>query len=314
MTIGIGASGQNAGLAVWRALNRVERVATGSIGGFATFAVLTSAGNAHIYTTQRGGSRTLFTEGDTVLEEPPATVVAAPMAAVISSGPDRPEPLSQFLAVKSDVGLVTGHRLPNRPGPDGEPLNQQVLQRLEDGATPVEAVDAITEVNPAADAGFIAVSSDGAVAAGNTRKVVQRPDTAQASQHGNTFGIAVMLNAITPADAVAALAASIGSTHIEPESEAAMTIQVAAGISVEHGSQDLVEVDESNTVNRIQTSDETLLSGEQVGAVPYLGSLVLRDGKRIGKTASEPNTVLKDGTITQLSGQDSFDISIHPHD
>src|ERR1700686_2557427 len=117
MTIGIAARGPNAGLAVYRSLRAAERVGTGSIGGFATFAAITADGKLLRHETQRGGTSTLFIEGESTGTEPPPEVAAATSAAVISSGPDRPEP-EKLLSADPLAGLVTGHRMPITIGVD----------------------------------------------------------------------------------------------------------------------------------------------------------------------------------------------------
>ena len=83
MTIGIGAAGPNAGLAVFRALAAAEAVGHGAIGGFAVFAVLTADGRVIRAETQRGGSATLFTDGETTGGPPPPEVASARFAAVV---------------------------------------------------------------------------------------------------------------------------------------------------------------------------------------------------------------------------------------
>jgi hypothetical protein len=90
MTIGIAAHGPNAGLAVYRSLRATERVGAGSIGGFAAFGAISADGKLMRYETQRGGTSTLFIEGEITGTDPPPDVATAASAAVISSGPDRP--------------------------------------------------------------------------------------------------------------------------------------------------------------------------------------------------------------------------------
>src|SRR5437870_4273275 len=107
MTIGIAAHGSNAGLAVYKSLRAAERVGSGSIGGFATFAAITASGKLLRHATQRGGTSTLFLDGEITGTEPPSEVAAAPSAAVISSGPERPE-LEKLLTADPVAGLVTG--------------------------------------------------------------------------------------------------------------------------------------------------------------------------------------------------------------
>ncbi|MCD0502879.1 DUF6963 family protein, partial [Bordetella petrii] len=142
MTIGIAASGPRAGAAVRAALLGAELLGRGAIGGFAVYAVLDQDGVLHHCQTQRGGVGQL---------DMPSAWLDARVAAAISSGPDRPEPLAQFLPGANGVGLVTGHRLPNRAGRDGVPLNQAVLARLARGQEPRQAVDAVMTANPEVD-------------------------------------------------------------------------------------------------------------------------------------------------------------------
>ncbi|MFP4126312.1 MAG: DUF6963 family protein, partial [Alphaproteobacteria bacterium] len=122
MTIGIAATGAGAGLAVFAALRAVERVGRGAIGGFASFVAISEAGELVQAETQRGGTATLFVDGEATGVAPPAAVAQARFAAVMSSGPDRPPPLARFTPGDAAVGLVSGHRLPNMPGVDGAPL------------------------------------------------------------------------------------------------------------------------------------------------------------------------------------------------
>ena len=129
MTIGIAVYGPMAGLATFKALQAVERVGRGAIGGFASFVAITADGALLRSETQRGGTATLFTAGETICALPPQAFAEAPWAALMSSGPDRPAPLSQFTPGRAGVGLVSGHRLPNMPGADGLPINRAVLDR-----------------------------------------------------------------------------------------------------------------------------------------------------------------------------------------
>ena len=142
MTIGIAVTGDGAGLAAFRALEAVERVARGAIGGFVSFVVISEGGALLRAETQRGGTSTLFVEGERTGATPPPAVADARFAALMSSGPDRPTPLAQFTPGDAAHGLVTGHRLPNMPG-DGtdRPLNEAVLARLVAGADPRQAVE-----------------------------------------------------------------------------------------------------------------------------------------------------------------------------
>jgi len=187
MTIGIVASGSRAGAAVRAAVLGAESLSEGAIGGFAVFAVLDVQQQWQYCVTQRGGIRQL---------DIAPSWLDAPVAAVISSGPDRPEPLVQLLPGQSGVGLVTGHRWPNTPGGDGTPLNVAVLTQLAQGYDPQQAVASVLAAHPQADAGLLAVTADGRVGWGNSARVAQRPDLGQAWRVDETARLALLHNSI----------------------------------------------------------------------------------------------------------------------
>src|SRR5687768_16062026 len=110
MTIGIAAYGTRAGLAVCLALKAVEAVGRGAVGGFVSFVAIRSDGSVGRAETQQGGIAATFGAG---LERLPTDLRDALCAGVMSSGPDRPTPLSQFTPAAVGVGLITGHRMPN---------------------------------------------------------------------------------------------------------------------------------------------------------------------------------------------------------
>src|SRR5690606_4852307 len=76
MTFGIGISGPGAGLAAIRALQAVEAVSRGMIGGFVSLAVAGENGEVLRAATQRGGSASLFGHGATG-GKPPREFAAA---------------------------------------------------------------------------------------------------------------------------------------------------------------------------------------------------------------------------------------------
>jgi len=305
MTIGIAASGPNAGLAVFQALAAVERVASGAIGGFAAFAALAGDGTLHRAETQRGGSRTLFTYGETTGVMPPPPVAAASMAAVMSSGPDRPAPLAQFVPAESGVGLVTGHRLPNAAGVSGQAVNLDVLQQLRGGASARVAVDTVLDANPQADAGLIAIDQEGRIHAGNSLRVARRPDLGHARRESARGGavIEVLHNAIQPRHSLAALAAEIAMSIMAPPPPGAGNVVVRAGTQLAAGETHRIHVDSSGVVLRIETPDHRLLTGRHNCAAVYLGTAVVQEGRIIGYTLYEPNTVVDDGRLISLSGR-----------
>jgi hypothetical protein len=94
------------------------------------FVAITGDGRVIRAETQRGGTATLFLKGETTGTNPPDEAGASPLAALMSSGPDRPEPLAQFVVADGRAGLVTGHRLPNAAAVSGRPLNAEILAGL----------------------------------------------------------------------------------------------------------------------------------------------------------------------------------------
>ena len=307
MTIGIAAYGPGAGLAVFRALSAVESVSRGAIGGFASFAVITADGRLVRSQTQRGGSGTLFLDGETTGVEPPPEVAAAPLAAVMSSGPDRPEPLAQFVAADAAAGLVTGHRLPNTPGRGGVAINADILERMRAGAGVAEAVGQVMEANPQADAGVIAVDLRGRFAVRDSERVALRPDLGRAWREGGPPGapvrVAVLHNAVQPARAVAALAADVAMHTLAPPPRPDRWLTVGAGTPVVAGPANAVRVDAGLRAVEVVSTDTRLLQGYREGAALYIGSTVLCDGAVLGTTLTEPYVTLRDGRIVTLSGQ-----------
>lgn len=313
MTIGIGAYGPNAGRAVYEALGAAEAVGRGAIGGFAAFAAIGGDGRLHRAATQRGGSRTLFTAGESTGVPPTAAIATAIAAAVISSGPDRPEPLEQFVAADPMAGLVTGHRLPSGPAASGRPLNVEALDALRSGRSARVAVDAVIEANPEADVGLIAIDLRGGVDARNSARVARRPDLGEAKLEDAAAGaaVAVLHNAIRPTFGLAALVAAVALEVMRGEPEPVCWITVPAGIPVRLGSENAVLCDADLVARAVRTTDPLMVEGRRVGAAIYLASRVYgADGGLIGFTALEPIVTVEDGIIRMMSGQTTVRIGV----
>lgn len=307
MTIGLVCAGPRAGLACFRALAAVEAVATGSIGGFAAFAAIGETGALHRAATQRGGSRTLFVSGERTGVSPGDGIAGAPLAGLISSGPNRPEPLAQFLAADPQVGIVSGHRLPNAPGADGTAHNSAVLEAMRAGAAPEAAVAAHLDSHSEADLGLIAADLKGRMHAANTARVARRPDLGAArlgDARTNAF-VAVLHNSIGPGPSVAWLAAETAMAVMVPTGPDAV-FTVAAGTPVVAGPEAAVEIDAAGHATRIVTTDATLLGLRANGAAVYLGAPVRRDGVTLGHVAEEPNCEIAGGRIESMSGQENL--------
>ena len=305
MTIGIAASGNNAGLAIFRALRVIEAVGSGCIGGFASFAAITADGKLVRATTQRGGTSTLFVVDERTGTDPPFEFAGAPVAALMSSGPDRPEPLAQFVAGDGNTGLVTGHRFAHAPGANGVAFNQDVLNRMKRGTMVVTAVDEVLAENPRADVGLIGIDVTGHIHARNAERVAARIDAGAAGLAGDLPGTAVSIlhNAIHPVAGIADLAAEVAMETMRPTGLPEFWIEASAGTPVVLGERNTVRVASDLHVLEVTTTDASLLSGRQDGAPIYIGSQVWQDGKRLGHTVFEPYVVLVDGVIESLIGQ-----------
>ena len=308
MTIGIAATGENAGLAIFRALKAVEAVGSGCIGGFVSLAAVTGDGELVRAVTQRGGTSTLFVVDERTGTDPPPRVAAAPIAALMSSGPDRPEPLAQFVAGDARTGLVTGHRFAHARGANGVPFNQDVLARMMHGAKVGNAVDDVVDENSHADVGLIGIDVHGSIHARNTERVAARVDAGSADYSDDIVGpsISILHNAIHPVAGIAAMAVDVAMETMRPSWAPEFWIEASAGIRVVLGEHNLVRVDAELRVLEVTTTDPSLLRGRQDGSPIYIGSQVWQNGRRLGYTVVEPYVVVVDGVIESLIGQRSL--------
>ena len=312
MTIGIAAAGRRAGRAAFEALRAVEKVSRGAIGGFVSFVAISSEGTLLRAETQRGGTATLFTSGESTGIEPPLAFAEAPFAALMSSGPDRPEPLAQFTPGNPEVGLVTGHRLPNMPGVDGVPLNQAVLQRLCGGCSPAQAIDAELSRNPQADAGLIAVDIQGRIQLANSAFVAKRPDLGSALLEDREIGatVGVLHNAIHPHGGLATLAASVALDQIAPLDHCDFEVELASGLLLELGEENCIHLDSELRVERLTVTEKCWFAPKWHGAAISFAAAVRRDGLLVGSATSEPYCTAMDGRLLSFSGQDRVFIAV----
>ena len=311
MTIGIGAHGPNAGRAVFDALAAAERVGSGAIGGFVTYAAIGDDGEVLRSATQRGGTTTLFTEGETTGVEPPEAFASARVAGIISSGPDRPEPLAQYVPADPRGGLVTGHRIPPSTGINGKPMNGDVMGRLIAGEAAVEAVDGVVGANPQADCGLIAIDRAGGAHCRNSERVLRRPDVGSALRRDEASGavVAVLHNAIRPYPVLAELVAAIALDTMVGEGEPRGFVTIAAGTRIEMGWENAVHCDSGAVATRVTTTDPAIGERGELGAAIYLASAVYIDGRLVGRTTFEPITSIENGRFAVLSGKTSLRMS-----
>lgn len=305
MTVGIGACGPQAGRAVFEALRAIERVGHGAVGGFATFAAIAEDGRTMKSATQRGGTATLFTDGETTGVEPPDAFASARVAGVISSGPDRPAPLEQFIPVDPAVGLVTGHRIPPTTGAKGKPMNGELLSLLQAGTPAETALASVIGAAPEADCGLIAVTIDGTIACANTERVMRRPDVGLAIRRDDAggIGVAVLYNAIRPRQVLADLAAAIALDVMRADTEVAGDVTLVAGTELKMGPENAVFCDAERRSVLVTTTDPAVGERGELGAAVYLQSKVYVSDTLVGETTFEPITTIENGRLTTFSGK-----------
>lgn len=288
MTIGVAAYGEEAGRAVADGVLAAEILGRGAIGGFAVLSVLDETGAHRQLECQNGGVRAL--SGIENFYE-------ARCAAVISSGPDRPEPLSQFLSAAASLGLVTGHRLPQRPNTDNIPFNASVLQRLAQGYSPFEAVNRELQENPEADFGLIALTADGRLGFGNSARVRRRGDLVEASHFEQGRGYALLANSIHFAHDVQPEVA-LGEVILSRLSGRAMGYSIArlsASVPVFSSGEDRIELHDDGRIARIYRADPWTPSHAAQTTVVYLGARVWQYGQPVGSCVSEVLARLEGG-------------------
>lgn len=206
MTAGIAAYGIMAGQAVVNAWESIETHGGGEIRGFAVFTVVTERGGPLSVECQQGGLEAIRAAwAATGLWE---IMMKAPLAGVITSGPDRALPLSKFLTAGRRA-LITGHRRPDLPGASGQPVNAEALALIEAGEAPQAVIPRLMNQNPELDAGLIG-ATPGALALAETRLVQSRKGRGQALREAERGGIAILYNAISPAEGLASRAAEAG--------------------------------------------------------------------------------------------------------
>ena len=308
MTIGIAAHGPNAGLAVVRALAAVEAVGRGAIGGFVSLVALTADGKVLRAATQEGGSGALLRNGARGI---PGAIGAATTAGLMSSGPDRPEPLSQFTPADAGVGLVTGHRMPNTIGVNGLNLNDEVLALMREGLGPEEAVGRVVAANPEVDAGIIALAPDGRLHAANTQHVARRGDAGQALRGSPEDGavVAVLHNAIHPHRPLALLAAEVAMDVMQPEDRPDGWITFRQGVRLAPGPANAVDVGADGAVETIIVENPKFLDGRWSLGIGY-ETRVMRGAKPVAVVLYEPYMVVEAGQLCTIDGQTSLSVPI----
>lgn len=293
MTIGIATRGPQAGLAAWRALLATELLGRGEIGGFCVFVWRDAAGRFQHVTTQRGGTAGLVLPGD---------FAVATLAGLISSGPDRPEPLIQFLPCDDRIGLVTGHRLPSSPLGDGTPVNRAALAAMGAGALGQAGLQALLAQGAAMDAGLIGMPLAGPALIANAPRVETRDDHGRYLWQGaDDATCAVLLNSIFSARLAGdTLAAAVGAIAVETMVGAAAPMglaRFAAPVRVQAADHEAVVINGADEVISVRSADPAYFGPKPRITVVYSNMPVWRDGRCIGRAASEVFADLRHGVL-----------------
>lgn len=312
MTIGMVAYGNKAGLGIFKGLEAAEKISEGSIFGFAVFKAIVDKEEIIAYETQRGGTTTLITKGEKTGGLPPVRVQESKIAAVISSGPDRGIHLAKKIPGHPKIGLVSGHRHSGSLLPGLQKfVTEAVYSLMKKGMTASEAVGRIMNQYPAFDAGVVAVDIHGNIGCENSIIVNKRPDVMEVVREDKEAGckVAVLLNEIYPKEA-AIIAAAICMQIMTESRRIDLELTIKAGLQIELAGENFMVIDEKLDVVRIATTDNTILKGKRGGTVPNIQAKVLKEGKVIGHTISEPVVSLVDGIITGSLGKKEFKVPV----
>ena len=291
LTIGIASFGPRSGAAVFNAVLAAELLGRGAIGGFAVFAILDADGRVHHRWTQDGGVGTL---------DLPTSWKDAGIAACISSGPNRPEPLIQFLPGANGRALVTGHRLPHAPNAGNVPINDAVLARLNAGETPQAAIDTELASCPEIDAGLIAITADGKLGWANSARVQRRSDLGQAHRSDPDRGFALLHNSIFVADgpcqSLADALSGIAWGALTGSPARHSFLRLTHPVAFRLAERDRIVVDGAGDIIGLETANPALLTADRVGTAGYLSAEVWQEGQRTGIAATELFARMAGGT------------------
>jgi hypothetical protein len=300
VTIGIAACGPGAAAAIVAALSASERFASGAIGGFVSLAAIVD-GRIERAELQVGGASALLAMGR------PQWLASAHCAVLMSSGPNRPEPLAQFTPGDPRIGLVTGHRFPNSSGRDGRPLNQSALALIGSGHDPQAAVEAVARANPEADAGLLAITPDGRIGLEDCAYLDQFVDRGHAVLTGEAGIVAVTHNGIAPHKGLALVVAELALQQLTAPQHDQPRIELRAGIPLRIGSRNAVQVDGRGHATALQVTNPKLMQGTNSFGLGYRARVIGSDDRCL---LYEPYMVSRDGVLLSIDGADSARLPI----
>lgn len=299
MTIGVVATGKDVAHKVVQVFRAIEPIATGAIGGFVTMVVITDSGDIHYFETQNGGVSELCED---VLAISNTTQIG-----LISSGAYRPGPLSRFLAWDKEGNIVSGHRFPQSSDSTGVPLNQRLLQTIQEfqGINNSRLTDLIN-INPTVDAGFIATDKQGNLFQADTMFVQRRPDTFTLCKQDRNRSVGVTMNSIASAEQVARLICDI----VMAEDKASPRITLGADATIVASKREAINITASNRVISVETDDPGYFLDKHEGSLFIVGTPVYRLGELVGFVKEEPYVLCNFGQIKFLCGSEEVLLSI----
>jgi hypothetical protein len=180
---------------------------------------------------------------------------------------------------------------------------------MREGKSAEAALDAVLTANSTVDAGMIALGPGRGLAMRNSDLVAVRPDLGSALRSDFAgASVAVLHNAIRPAEALAVLVAEIAMEILCPPPAPTGNVTVESGVPLALGDRNTVEVDAHGVAQRVMVTTPLFLTGRHVCAAIYLGAEVRREGTLLGRTMMEPNVLVEDSRILLMSGQAVFSI------
>ena len=299
MTIGVVLRGPSAGAALVQSLASLENVALGSIGGFVSLVVLTKGKQPQFYQIQNGGVSALFaTNGNKIL---PDSLVESDRAALISSGPNRPEPLNRFLAWDDAGNLVSGHRFPHTYSASGFPLNQVALNLIQNNGCAENQLKDLMKQNDHLDAGLVAMDVAGTLFQGDTARVRARGDTASAAVQTDDYAFSITLNSIRPANLIALMLAEKLKHSMSADTRPVLSIDTDAKICA--ADTKAVIINDLSNVIAINTPEQCWFTGSTEGALMETGTHIIKNGICVGRMQDEPYVIANNGQLISLSGE-----------
>lgn len=299
MTIGIAIHAPQAAQLALAALRAVEQIGRGAIGGFVSVRAIGPDNTLLELTTQRGGAAAL----GTALW--PEGFAMAQHVVLMSSGPDRPEPLAQFTPGKAGVGLVTGHRLPNMCDATGSAPNLRALKLLEQGMAPEIAVAKVLAQDPCSDAGLLALDMAGRIGIGNSALVAARDDLGSSVLRTHGLQIGVIHNSIFPHEIIAPLVIATAQDKLEPLDQADHHARaIGLPIRASANRRALVLDAISGAPAYIETPDPNWQKDQHEGAPLMRGDPVMRRDCLVGQIRIEVYCISKAGHLAATRGSE----------